>query len=377
MTKRHRLTNDGVAKLKPKAKRYTHADPELPGHYVRVQPNGARSFVIVMRDPRGKQHWRTIGTPPMSIEDARDLARTAIRSIRQASPDSFEGVAQEWFKRHVVKRGLRSAFELERFLNANIIPAWAGRDFASIKRNDVAKLLDRIEDENGPRQADYALAVVRQICNWYATRDDNYSSPVVHGMRRTNPKERARARVLSDEEIRALWRACSGSYGNLVKFLLLTAQRREKVAAMRWEDLKGNVWTIPTEEREKGNAGELMLPPVAIEMLGPWKEGLVFPGKGGKQISGWSKYKAQLDKASGVSNWVLHDLRRTSRSLMTRAGISSEVAERVLGHAIPGVEGVYNRHAYFNEKAETLRRLAGLVNLILNPPVENVIPLNA
>jgi integrase len=315
----------------------------------------------------------------MSIEDARDIARTVLRSIRQASPDSFEGVAWEWFKRHVVKRGLRSGFELERFLKSNIIPVWAGRDFASIKRGDVAKLLDRIEDENGARQADYALAVVRQICNWYATRDDNYSSPVVHGMRRTNPKERARDRVLADDEIRAIWNAASGSYGRLVRFLLLTAQRREKVAAMRWEDLKGNVWTIPTEEREKGNAGELMLPPAALEVLGERDQmnGLVFPGAGGKQISGWSKYKAQLDKKSGVSGWVLHDLRRTSRSLMTRAGISSEVAERVLGHAIPGVEGVYNRHAYFNEKADTLRRLAGLLSLILNPPVENVIPLNA
>jgi integrase len=377
MTKRHRLSNDGVAKLKPKAKRYAHADPELPGHYVRVHPNGARSFVIVMRDPRGKQHWRTIGAPPMSIEDSRDLARTVIRSIRQASPDSFEGVAQEWFKRHVVKRGLRSGFELERFMKANIIPVWAGRDFASIKRGDVAKLLDRIEDENGPRQADYALAVVRQICNWYATRDDNYSSPVVHGMRRTNPKERARARVLADDEIRAIWNAATGSYGRLVKFLLLTAQRREKVAAMQWDDLHGNVWVIPTEEREKGNAGELMLPPMAMEVLGERTEGLIFPGKGGKQISGWSKYKAKLDRDSGVTDWVLHDLRRTSRSLMSRAGVRPDHAERVLGHAIPGVEGVYDRHVYFDEKAETLRRLAGLLELILNPPVQNVIPLNA
>jgi len=157
-----------VAKLKAKAKRYTYADPELPGHYVRVQPNGARSFVVVARDPRGRQHWRTVGAPPMSIDDARDIARKVIRSIRKAPPDSFEGVASEWFKRHVVKRGLRSSADLERFLRANIIPVWSGRDFTSIKRNDVAKLLDRIEDENGARQANYALAIVRHlqlVCN--------------------------------------------------------------------------------------------------------------------------------------------------------------------------------------------------------------------
>ena len=86
-------------------------------------------------------------------------------------------------------------------------------------------------------------------------------------MRRTNPKETERKRILSDDEIRAVWNAATGSYGRLVRFLLLTAQRREKVASMQWSDLAGNVWTIRTEEREKGNAGELVLP----ERLWPWR----------------------------------------------------------------------------------------------------------
>src|SRR5262245_23085475 len=111
MTRRHRLTDDGVAKLKPKASRYTVADPELPGHYVVVQRSCFKSFCVVQRDPRGKQHWRVIGSPPMKIDDARELGRKVIRSVRQATPESFEGIAQEWFKRHVLKRGLRSAPE--------------------------------------------------------------------------------------------------------------------------------------------------------------------------------------------------------------------------------------------------------------------------
>jgi hypothetical protein len=147
MTRRHRLTDDGVAKLKAKAKRYTHADPELPGHYVRVQPNGAKSFVVVSRDPRGKQHWRTVGAPPMKIDDTREIARKTIRSIREAPPDSFEGVAREWFKRHVVKNKLRSAGELERFMNQHLFDAWPGRDLSSIKRVDVVRLLDQIEEK--------------------------------------------------------------------------------------------------------------------------------------------------------------------------------------------------------------------------------------
>jgi integrase len=376
LTRRHRLTDEGVRKLSPKAKRYTYADPELPGHYVRVSPNGEKCFVVVTRDPRGKQHWRTVGAPPMKIDDARDLGRKIIRSIREAPPDSFEGVAREWFKRHVQKRGLRSASEIERFMNQHLYPAWPGRDLNSIKRADVATLLDHIEDEHGARQADYALAVVRQIFNWHARRDENYSSPIVPGMRRTNPKETERRRILSDDEIRAVWNAASGSYGRLVQFLLLTAQRREKAAAMEWADLDGSTWIIKTEKREKGNAGELTLPKSAIQVLGKRGEGLVFPGRAGKQIKGWSKYKALLDKASGVTDWVLHDLRRTARSLMSRAGVRPDIAERVMGHAIAGVEGVYDRHQYRDEKADALKRLAGLVALVLSPPKGNVLKLS-
>ena len=107
-----------------------------------------KSFVVVARDPRGKQHWRTVGSPPMLIDDARDTGRKIIRSIREASPDSFEGVATAWFKRYVLKNKLRSASEIARFIRQHF-GAWAGRDFTSIKRKDIAKLLDHIEDEHG------------------------------------------------------------------------------------------------------------------------------------------------------------------------------------------------------------------------------------
>ena len=158
-------------------------------------------------------------------------------------------------------------------MKQHLYPAWSGRDLASIKRADVASLLDHIEDEHGARQADYALAVVRQVFNWQAKRDENYNTPLVAGMRRTNPKETERNRILSDDEIRAVWNAATGPYGRLIRFLLLTAQRRDKVASMQWDDLAGDVWTIRTEKREKGNAGELVLPQAALDVLDERGEG--------------------------------------------------------------------------------------------------------
>jgi integrase len=243
----------------------------------------------------------------------------------------------------------------------------------------VTKLLDVIERENGPRQADYVLAIVRGIMNWHATRDDDYVSPIVRGMARTKPADRKRERILSDDEIRQLWPVLGtrGSFGALLKLALLTGQRREKVAAIRWVAVDG-VWTIPTEAREKGNAASLHLAKSALAIVKaqPRIEGnpYVFPGRGEGHFNGFSPCKRALDEklAQGkpIAPWVIHDLRRTARSLLSRAGVSVDVAERVLGHVIGG--GVYDRHSYESEKRDALNRLAATVERILNPPDDNV-----
>ena len=111
----------------------------------------------------------------------------------------------------------------------------------------------------------------------------------------------------------------------------------------------------------------------------------VFPGRvKGQAFNSYSQGKAELDAKLNLSttdklpNWTLHDLRRTARSLMSRAGITSHIAERVLGHTIKGVEGTYDRHAYDAEKAHALAALAALVGRIVNPPKgKNVVDMHA
>ena len=150
---------------------------------------------------------------------------------------------------------------------------------------------------------------------------------------------------------------------------------------MKWADLSDDgVWTIPAEDREKGNAIDLVLPDVALDVIRAqprFADNLhVFAGRGGSYLTGYSKAKAQLDaKLKGVAPWRLHDLRRSARSLMSRAGVSSEVAERVLGHSLQGVEATYNRHAYRDEKADALRKLAALIGTILQPAAGKVVRL--
>jgi integrase len=263
-----------------------------------------------------------------------------------------------------------------------VLPVWGERNFVSIRRSDVAALLDTVQDEHGARSADYVLAVVRGLMNWFAARNDDYASPITRGMARTNPRARQRARILDDDEIRTVWRAGegAGTFGAIVRILLLTAQRREKVAGMRWQDVAlDGEWHIPAEEREKTAGGVLLLPDAAVTILRaqPRFEGnpYVFAGRGTAHFNGFSKAKAAFDKAAPIAPWVLHDLRRTAKSLMSRAGVRPDISERVLGHVIAGVEGVYDRHSYRDEKADALRRLAALVAGIVDPPAANVVAL--
>jgi integrase len=375
MARRKLLTDAGVAALKPRSKRYAHPDPELPSHYIRVTPSGSKSFIVVVRDREGNQKWETIGKfPAYPIEAARKRAGEIIRARREgrSAPESFEVVSSKWMDLHCKARGLRSVDGINRLLQL-MLREWTGRQFASIGRGDVTKLLDKIEEKNGRHQANYCLAIFSSMANWYTAREDDYRSPVVKGMRRGTPTKRDR--ILSDDELRAVWKAAeeNGTFGAIVRLLLLTGQRREKVASMRWDDISiDGTWTIPTEDREKGNAGSLVLPAVALDIIKaqPRFESspYVFASRVSGHVKGWSKSKEQFDaKLNGVAPWTLHDLRRTARSLMSRAGVSSEHAERVLGHAIRGVEGTYNRHQYLDEKAHALKALAGLIENILAP----------
>jgi integrase len=382
-----------VTKLKRRARRYFEPDPQMPGHGIRVMPEGPAVFYVIARDAFGKQRWVRIGsTVEKTVEESREKARAIIKRLKEGlapfepppvKRDTVADVAATWLARHVEKKGMRTADEMRRVLDRYVLPHWRDRVFAEIRRSDIANLLDHVEDEHGAWVADSTLAMLRAVASWYATRNDDYVPPFVKGMKRVPSHARQRDRVLSDDELRAVWKtaeADTGPFAALVRVLLLSAQRREKVATMRWEDVSADgTWTIPTEAREKGNATVLRLPPQAMAIISAQPRFVsspyVFGRADGKPMTGFSPRHAAFVKACGVSGWTLHDLRRTARSLMSRAKVAGEIAERVLGHARRGVEGVYDRHAYDEEKADALRRLAALIETIVRPPSDNVVPI--
>ena len=383
------LTDKGVAQLKTRDKQYAHPDPQLPGHYVRVNPTGNKKYVAVARDPRGKQVWTTVGDAAfMEIEEARAKAREIIKRVKagedRAGPQSFEAITNEWLKRHVDARGLRASKDIRYTLGKHILPVWGGREFELICRGDVTALMDAVEDKSGARTADRVLEIVSGVTRWYEKRNEQYTSPIVRGMKRYLTKDHARDRILSDDEIRALWDAAktANGYGALMQLLLLTGQRLSKVVTMRWADIaEDGTWTIPAEAREKTNAKELVLPRVALDIINsqPRFAGnpYVIAGRNNSQhLSRFKSRQQDFRAATNFPDFRLHDLRRTARSLMSRAGIRPDIAERVLGHAIVGVQGTYDRHSYREEKAHALKALASLIELIINPaPAKKVVGL--
>jgi integrase len=376
-----------------RAKRYISADPELRGHYIRVPPDGPIVFYAVTRDPYGKQTWAPLGTTAeMKIAEARDRARGALKRIKEGlpaieppklRPESVAVIAENWLRRHVEKNKHRTAAEMRRQIQKYILPYWADRNFVDLRRSDIAALLDVIEDKHGSSMADAILTTLRSIASWVQSRDESYTPPFARGMRRVPKQVHQRARILNDEELKKVWRTAddAGQFGALIRLLLLTAQRREKLLTLQWGDIDAKgVWTIRTEEREKGNPGTLQLPKVALDIIEARPRFVgnphVFAGRKGPIAFNFSKVKANFDRAAGVTNWRLHDLRRTARSLMSRAGVRPDIAERVLGHAVGGVEQIYDRHSYDVEKGHALRELAALIERIVDPPAANIVALH-
>ena len=392
---RGRLTTKTIENLKPAEKRYERSDGSGPLRIV-VQPTGHKAFAVRYRRPNSGKTAKLTLEPPwpaLTLASARKVAADALHDLAEgndpaktraeakikdaaAKADTVAAVCQEYLGREGHK--LRTVDQRESVLRRLVYPAMGERPVASVKRSEIIRLLDKIEDEKGPRMADVALSVLRRIFNWHALRNDDFSSPIIRGMGRTNTKERERSHVLDDAELRAIWTASLADevFGALVRFLLLSAARRSEAAGMRWNevDAKG-LWTLPASRSKAKSEVARPLSRAAQSILDAQPRICDHPftlnGVTGAASFSWPKRK--LDAASGVTGWRLHDLRRTARSLLSRAGVNPDVAERCLGHAIPGVRGIYDRHRYIDEMRHAFEALAAEIERIVHTPEGNVV----
>lgn len=404
------LTDAKVRSLKPDpAGEYVQGDLSLPGFGVRVRPTGAPSYVLMKRIPGDTKPTRvTLGRiDTLSLAKARDLARDASAAVRQGvdvnaekrrdliarkverdraqtveedtgyRPGTFGETAVRYFRQECA--GLRRGVEVEAIVRRNLLPVWGDRHIDELRRRDLTAALDPVIAAGKVQAAHKLREVAIRVVNWAVDRGDievNFLASASRGRKRAGILRRTRRdRVLAVGEIRAVWRACDDvgqPFGNLMRLALLLGQRREEIAGMEWAeiDLDAGLWVIPSARYKTGIEHAVPLPATAVSLIRAVPrvcEKYVFSTRAGSRFSGFSKSKARLDELSGVTGWRIHDLRRTVRTGLAGLRVDPDIAERVIGHVIGGVRGVYDRHAYADEKRVALERWAAHLAGIVNP----------
>jgi integrase len=345
----------------------------VKGFGVRRQ-RGDAVYVIKYR-VYGRQRFVTIGRhgSPWTPDKARQEAKRLLGLVadgkdpqaekieaRDRAAGTLGRVAADYLKHVNKKQRPRSYSETERHLLINWKPLHAVSTF-HLRRRQVAARLAEIEGERGAVTAARARATLSAMFNW-AIREgfDIPANPVLGTNRPTEPK--SRKRVLTDQELREIWRACrDDDHGRIIKLLMLTAQRRDEIGGMRWTEVDNGVWTIPGARTKNHREHIVPMPSAALNLIAETQSrtdrAYVFgdgPRRNGDQhrgFSGWSKAKAALDERifkardETVSpDWRLHDLRRTAATVMAdRLGVLPHIIEAILNHVSGHRAGVAGR----------------------------------
>lgn len=349
------------------AARVEYFDLDQPGLALRVTPTGAKSWAVLYRH-RGRLRRLTLGAlKAIGLAEARTRARTALAAAADgADPaavkqdarrvETIADLAADYIEKHA-KRKKRSWREDDRMLRADILPAWKARAVADITRRDVRQLVEGIAERGAPIAANRTAALLSKLFRYALDADIIETSPAIRIPRPGVAK--SRDRVLTEDEIRQLWEAFDGLDAPMAAFYklrLITAQRGNEVASMRWADVDraAGWWTIPTESSKNTLPHRVPLSSTArtlVEGLDPGTDEravYVLDGARGK------RQQSEAAATFTVADFRGHDLRRTAASLMAGGGVPRLTISKILNHVETSVTAVYDRHSYDAEKRAAL-----------------------
>jgi integrase len=424
VTLRKKLTNRTLQSLKPEPALYYVWDSTTPAFGVRVMPSGRITFVLAAHLPGKAGTRRALGEyGVITLEEARDKASEWRKAIKQGidparaeerqreatlrqQATTFGAVAEDFIKFKLSRERTGRTTELD--IRREFLPRWGKRAIADITPRDVRDVVKAVA-ERAPYQAHNVLGHAKRLFSW-AIDQHVYGLEVspcdrLKGKAIVGEAREPRDRVLTDDELRAFWKAAAATeypYGPALRMLLLTGQRHgEVVNARRGEfDLGRKLWTIPKErfKSDKPHMVPLSADVIALlESLPSFAGGdHLFSTTFGRRPT-WigNKAKDRLDglmlkelkdsaerrcedpKLIKLEAWKLHDLRRTVRSHLAALRVPDLHAEQVLGHAKRGMQRVYDQHRYLDEMREALDRWAARLRGIVSPPPDNVRPLRA
>jgi integrase len=334
----------------------------------------------------GSYHRKTLGHyPAMQLAEARNAARlradradkgvpiASTASHPRASTSLTLGALLDRYEALRAKEGRRTKTlpHAMRTLRQNLKP-YLPLPADQFSKADLRAARDAIVERDALMQANRMLGYLGPVLRW-AAQEDLIPTNFTPDIRRA--PEGKRSRVLTRPEIAAIWRGCyelgpgeaARNFGRLVRFLLVTAQRRDEGASLRHGHILDGVWRQADNKADRPHS--LTLPPLARSLIGEGAPAeLAFAGRMGGKLSGFSKLKVELDRVSGVTDWRLHDLRRTAATHMQElAGVRNEVVQAILNHSLGGVGRVYLRSELEKQKAEVLRAWATKLTHIVKP----------
>jgi integrase len=410
---REELTNPVVRKLEARpAGRWVKWDSELKGFGCRITANGAKSFIFMGRNAdHRKMEMVTLGPfNGKNTEQARGAAKRAMEHLAEGRSPLVERIRRtgttvamavdayvkdkasdrqpprtlpwtESYLRHDLLGQARNGvgwIDGERKL-------WRDRRVTDIRREDVSKLLGDIKQARGAWAARHVLAAGRKLFGWMVKghRFGVTTSPFsglddsLLGFQR--PEDKRRKRLLSDMELKAIWDAApkvDPIYGALVRCLMLVPARLNELARARWDEIiedkvTGPRLVVPEQRFKSGHVHEIPLAPRVVALLKALprvNEGaLIFSPDGGTAGRSGSFWKAKLDEASGVGQWVHHDLRHAGRTRMRQQGVARDVCELMLGHSLPQLDAIYDHGLFREEKRDAAAKLEAHILGIVEP----------
>ncbi|WP_320202405.1 tyrosine-type recombinase/integrase [Agrobacterium rosae] len=451
------LTLMTLKSIKAGSARQEIADGLVPGLYLVIQPSGSKSWALRYRF-EGKPKKLTVGPflferttplerPPeageaITLPEARTTARQALQLLAEGQDPSearkraveaavteavaaklqdasylAENLAAEFITKYAMPKN-RTWQETQRQFRKSITGwrdpetneikfkgPWFGRDVRDISKREIVKLLDDINDSGSPIAANRIFATLSVWFSWMVGRDKLSVSPMI-GLKK-NAVESPRDRVLSDNEIRILWKAASEDgypFKQMWQLLLLTGQRRGEVAEMEWSELVliGDEphWIIPKTRSKNGRPNHVPLTSEAVRILDITRDKgarYVFSTNGATPVSGFSRSKKRLEERMlqimqgeaaragnaldirSIPQFGLHDLRRTCATNLARLGVPIHIGEAILNHvsgSVSGVAAVYNRFDYIAEKRAALEKWEDFLLVLTGERESNVVSMS-
>ncbi len=372
------LTEVGIRSARPPDRgAITLWDGSLKHFGLRISQGGTKSFIILLRSGRRQAIGRY---PAISLAQARSKAKLILaeRTLGRHQPSSmaWEMAIAEYIADCQQKNRPTTHYEYTRILKKHF--TFGAAQLASITKSDIARKLNAISQ---PSMRKHALVCGKIFFRWARRRGYTDTSPcddLIHA------RQPSRVRVLTDEELARIWRACEqregaksrayqngeleppslpASFCTIVKLLILTGQRRGEIAALQSSWIKNNTIWLPASVTKNSREhslpiGERCARLISI-VIGDSQSGLLFPARGriGASFNGWSKASAALWKITGIEGATLHDIRRTYASNMARIGIPIHIIEKLLHHqsgSFGGVVGIYQQYSFMTEMRQAV-----------------------